>query len=290
MHRNLYQEVTTKIVAQLEAGTLPWVKGWNTTGAALPMNAVTDRPYSGINVLLFWLSADAGWSRPRFLTYKQAQAAGGHVRKGERGMKVVYFKQLEIGGDDDEDARKVPMLREFTVFNVAQCEGLPQDVICGQDRPALNRDRRLALADQFIGATGADLREGAGAPCYIPSRDFITVPAFADFHDAPEYYASAFHELAHWTGHKSRLARDLKGRFNRHAYALEELVAELTAAFICAEFGLDNAHANQAAYLASWIEALKADSRAIFAAASKAQAAANYLRDAANAAPLAAAA
>lgn len=291
MKRDLYQQVTDKIVAQIEAGALPWVKGWSTSGSMIPMNAVSERPYSGINVLLYWASLECGWSRPRFLTYKQATEAGGHVRKGEHGMRVYYFKQLEVKDRDNVDeTRKIPMLREYTVFNVAQCDGLPDSLVTGEVSRPRSIGERLGLADEFITSTGADFREGAGAPCYIPSKDFITVPAFTEFHDTPEFYAAAFHELAHWTGHKSRLDRDLKIRFDKDAYALEELVAELTAAFLCAEFGLDNAHANQAAYLDGWLKILKANNRAIFTAASKAQKAADYLRGLAIAAPIAQAA
>lgn len=294
MKRDLYQTITDQIVAKLEAGTLPWVKGWSTAGAGsmLPMNAVTERPYSGINVLLYWASAECGWARPRFLTFKQAKDAGGHVRKGEKGMPLYFFKQLEVADKDaPEGKRTVPMLRQYTVFNVDQCDGLPDRVVHGKPAPVRNMDERLALADQFVKATGADFREGAGKPCYVPSKDFITVPAFAAFKDVPEYYAATFHELVHWTGHASRLDRDMKGRFDTDAYAMEELVAELGAAFLCAEFGLDAAHDNQASYLAGWIKRLKADNRAIFTVSSRAQAAANFLRDAANAAaPLAIAA
>lgn len=279
MKRDLYQSVTDKIVAQIEGGTLPWVKGWAEAGSMIPMNAVSNRPYSGINVLLYWASQECGWSRPRFLTFKQAQAAGGNVRKGEHGMKLYFFKQLEVQDRANADETKtIPMLREYTVFNVAQCDNLPDDIVQGEVSAPRAIADRLALADEFITSTRADFREGAGRPCYIPSKDFITVPGFADFHSMPEYYAAAFHELAHWTGHKSRLDRDLKTRFDKDAYALEELVAELAAAFLCAEFGLDNAHDNQAAYLAGWLQALKANSRAIFAAASKAQQAADYMR------------
>jgi antirestriction protein ArdC len=290
MKRDLYQTVTDGIVAQLEQGVMPWVKGWE-AGSALPMNASTNRPYSGINVLLFWVARDQNWASPRFLTYNQAGDLGGHVRKGEHGHKVYYFRQLEVADRANPDeSRTIPMLREYTVFNVSQCDGLPDHVVRGPDAGRINADNRQALADDFIRSTGADFREGAGAPCYVPSKDFITVPGFADFHSMPEYYAAAFHELVHWTGHKARLDRDLKTRFDRDAYAVEELIAELGAAFLCAEFGLDNAHANQAAYLDHWLSVLKADKRAIFTAASKAQKAADYLRGLAIAEPLHAAA
>lgn len=226
MKRDLYTEVTARIIAQLESGTLPWIKGWSTSGSMVPMNAVTERPYSGINVLLYWASLECGWSRPRFLTFKQALDVGGHARKGEKGMKLYFFKQLEVADAANPDATKcIPMLREYTVFNVAQCDGLPERVANGEQTGRRNLDARQTLADEFIVATGADLREGQGSPCYVPSQDFITVPRFADFHDAPEFYASAFHELAHWTGHKTRLDRDLKGRFDTDAYAMEELLA-----------------------------------------------------------------
>jgi len=290
MKRDLYQTVTDRIVAQLEAGTLPWVKGWATGGSMVPMNAVSERPYSGINVLLYWASAEQGWARPRFLTFKQAKDAGGHVRKGEHGMPLYFFKQLTVSDKASGEDKTIPMLKEYTVFNVSQCEGLSDRLANGECALIQNNQQREGLADQFISATGADFREGAGAPCYVPSKDFVTVPRFAEFHDCPEYYAAAFHELVHWTGHKSRLDRDLKSRFDVDAYAMEELVAELGAAFLCAEFGFDNAHANQASYLDHWLKVLKADNRAIFTAASKAQKAADYLRSLALAAPLAIAA
>lgn len=281
--RDLYQEITNRMIAKLEAGTAPSVKGWN-AGTGVPMNAVSNRPYSGINVLLFWLSADKGYKSPRYLTFKQAKEAGGTVRKGEHGTSVIFFKQLEIRDPDAKPGeissknRTIPLLRGYTVFNVNQCDGLPDRIKFGPGAGAVNPDTREELADAFIKATGADFREGAGRPCYVPSKDFITVPAWSDFHSMPEYYAAAFHELVHWTGAKARLDRDLKSRFDKFEYAAEELVAELGAAFLCAEFGFDNAHDNQAAYLANWLELLKSDKRAIFTAASKAQKAADYMR------------
>jgi antirestriction protein ArdC len=279
--RDLYQTVTDRLIAQLETGTLPWARGWS-AGTSLPMNAISNRPYSGINVLLFWLSANKGYTSPRYLTFKQASEAGGHVRKGEHGERIYYFKQLSIRDKATDEERTIPMLREYTVFNVAQCDGLPPHIVLGPGDHKANPDTRETLADTFIQATGADFREGAGRPCYVPSQDFITVPTFADFHSKPEYYCAAFHELIHWTGHKSRLDRDLKSRFAEAEYAAEELVAELGAAFLCAEFGFDNSHDNSAAYLASWLKVLKSDKRAIFTAASKAQQAADHLRELAN--------
>jgi antirestriction protein ArdC len=290
--RDLYQEVTDRIIAKLEAGTAPWIKGWN-AGTQMPMNAVTNRSYSGINILLFWLSADQGYKSPRYLTYKQAQECGGQVRKGEKSTRLYFFKQLEVKDRDNPDeTKKIPLIREYYVFNVDQCDNLPDQIKFGPGKRETNKDAREALADEFITATGADFQEGKGSPCYIPSKDMITVPDFADFHSRPEYYGAAFHELVHWTGAKHRLNRDLKGRFDTQAYAAEELIAELGAAFLCAEFGLDNGDREEqhAAYLESWLKLLKSDKKAIVTAASRAQKAADYLRELANAEPVAIAA
>lgn len=285
MKRDLYQSVTDRIVAQMESGTMPWEKSWHSAGAAIPMNAVTNRPYSGINVLLYWASAEAGYARPRFLTYKQAQEAGGNVRRGEHGMKVYYFKPLLVADKASGEEKEIPMLREYTVFNVSQCDGLPDRVSNGEYVAPRNQDQREADADAFIRSTAADFREGTGKPCYIPSRDFISMPAFSSFTSKTAFYNVAFHELTHWTGAKHRLERDFSGRFGTHAYALEELVAELGAAFLCAEFGFDVV-SQSASYLESWLKACKENPRAIFAAASKASKAAEYLRGLAIAEPL----
>lgn len=286
MARDLYADVTARILQTMEAGAVPWQRSWQSTGSGLPMNAVSERPYSGVNVLLFWLSADRGYALPRYVTFNQAKEAGGNVRKGEHGTKVYFFKQLTVADRASGEDKTIPLLKEYTVFNVAQCEGLPDRVTNGEAIAPLNQDQREALADRFIQSTGADFREGTGSPCYVPSRDFISIPAFAAFKSCPEFYGVAFHELTHWTGAKHRLDRDFSGRFGTQAYAAEELVAELGAAFINAEFGFDNTQSN-AAYLANWITLLKSDSRAIFTAASKASKAAEYLRGLALAEPLA---
>jgi antirestriction protein ArdC len=286
MKRDLYAEVSARIISKLEAGAAPWIKPWSATpGANTPCNAVTNRPYSGCNVILLWMARAAGYGTPRFLTFKQALELGGHVRKGEHGTKVYFVKQLEIREDADEaPARLVPMMREYTVFNVDQCEGLPDNVTTGKLMRVRNPDTRDDLADQFLRSTGADIREAHGEPYYVPSRDFISMPAFEAFKGADHFYNVAFHELTHWKAHGSRLDRDLKNRFGSRNYAGEELIAELGAAFLCAEFGFDG-DLRHAGYIGHWIELLKADKRALFTACSQASKAADYLRGLALAEP-----
>jgi antirestriction protein ArdC len=293
MQRDFYAEVTTRIVQELERGAAPWIKPWSATaGQNVPQNAVTNRPYSGCNVILLWLARNRGWATPRFLTFKQAIEAGGNVRKGEQGTKVYFVKQLQIrdrDSDSEGDSRLVPMMRQYTVFNVDQCENLPDTIKSGKPMRIRNPDTRDALADQFLHSTGADIREGHGEAYYVPSRDFISMPAFEAFKGSDHFYNIAFHELTHWTGHKSRLDRDLKHRFGERAYAGEELVAELGAAFLSAEFGFDGDVRN-AGYIATWIDLLKSDKRAFFTACSKASKAADYLRGLVLAEPTATAA
>jgi antirestriction protein ArdC len=281
MKRDLYGEVTARIVAELEAGAAPWVKPWSATSSAnTPCNAVSNRPYSGCNVILLWMSQGAGYCTPRFLTFKQTLELGGNVRKGEHGAKVYFVKQLQVrdsGADDGSPTRLIPMMREYTVFNVDQCENLPDGINTGKPICVRNPDTRDELADAFLQLTGADIREGHGEAYYVPSQDFISMPAFAGFKGADHFYNVAFHELMHWSGHKSRLDRDLMNRFGSRDYAAEELIAELGAAFLCAEFGFDG-DVRSAGYIGNWIELLKADKRAFFTACSQASKAAGYLR------------
>ena len=285
MKRDLYSEVSARILAELETGAAPWVKPWSATpGANVPCNAVTGRPYSGTNVVLLWMTTRAaGYASARYLTFNQAKAAGGHVRKGEKGSTVYFVKRLEFTKRDEagEDEKKSAMLlRAFTVFNVSQCEGLPDAVVNGKGKVVVrNTDERDSLMDEFIAATGADFREGNGEAFYVPSKDFISMPAFRAFKSAVQFYNVSFHELGHWTGAKVRLDRDLSNRFGDQAYAAEELVAELCAAFLCAEFDLDG-ELRHAGYIATWIDLLKSDPKAFFTACSKAQAAADFLRSA----------
>jgi antirestriction protein ArdC len=292
MKRDLYADVSGRILAELRTGAAPWVKPWSQTpGMNHPHNAATGRPYSGCNVVLLWTTRGR-WAAPRFLTFKQALDLGGNVCRGEHGTKVYFVKRLEVRDQADngsENTRTVPMLREYMLFNVEQCENLPDRVVNPIAKAPRNRDARDAIADEFLAATKADIREGAGEAYYASGADFVSIPAFEAFRSHDQFYSVVFHELGHWTGHKSRLDREFGKRFGDRAYAAEELVAELCSAFLCAEFSIDG-DVRHAGYIAHWIELLKADARAFFTAASKAQAAADYMRSLALAEPTAIAA
>jgi antirestriction protein ArdC len=281
MKRDLYADVSARIVAELESGAAPWIKPWSATpGANTPCNAATNRPYSGCNVVLLWMAQASGYRTPRFLTFKQALELGGIVRKGERGTKVYFVKQLQVrdeSADNNGATRIVPMMREYTVFNVAQCENLPERVFARGTIKLRNPEQRDNTIDGFLATSGATIREGFGEAYYRPSDDSIGLPGFGDFRNAAHFYSTAFHELGHWTGHRSRLDRDLRHRFGDKAYAAEELVAELCSAFLCAEFAIDG-DLRHAGYIQNWIGLLKNDSRAFFTACNKAQAATDYLR------------
>ena len=284
---SLYDEVTAAIIVQLEEGVFPWVQPWSAAAAmpGLPRNAVTGRSYSGINILILWGAVIAGgYPSQDWLTFAQALAAGGSVRKGERGRTIFYadrFTPDKTGGDktgqhepDGEDVRSVPFLKRFTVFNAAQCDGLPERLTA--DPAPLPLCQRHAQAEALISATGADFRIGGARAFYDPEGDFVQVPPQPAFGAQIDYYRTALHELGHWTGHKSRLARDQNGRFGSATYAREELCAELASAFLCPALGIVPT-VRHADYLGSWLTVLRADNRAIFKAASGASKAADFL-------------
>jgi antirestriction protein ArdC len=279
MSRNLYQEVTDSIVAELKLGAAPWVKPWReTAGNNRPANAVTGRPYNGVNIVALWSAMQTrGRKTPRFLTFKQAKDAGGTVRRGEKGTLICFAKTVSAEDrEDPEESRQYWILKGFTVFNVAQCDGLPARIAT----PVIATPRiseRDALVDEFIECTGADIRENADGDAYYSAKaDSIDMPALRSFTSRDHYYATVFHELGHWTRHPSRLDRKLE-RSDEAAQAVEELVAELVSAFICAEFNI-NGDLRHAGYIDHWLELLQHDSRMIFAASARAQEAADYLR------------
>jgi antirestriction protein ArdC len=276
--RDIMQEVTDKIVAALEQGTVPWVKPWRAIpGAGMPSNYTTGRPYSGTNVLLLWAARDAfGYETNEWLTFKQAKELGGTVRGGETGTQIVFMGTSSREKEDGEDER-FRFWKSFTVFNIAQCDGLPERKASAK-RVVANPDERDEWAEAFIKATGADFREGYGEAFYSTAKDFVSMPSFPSFKSSDNFYATSFHEIGHWTGNEKRLNRNIKNRFGDEQYALEELVAELTAAFCCADFGFDG-DLRHAGYIQSWIKVLKADKNAFTKAASAASKAFLYLRD-----------
>ncbi|MES2451977.1 MAG: zincin-like metallopeptidase domain-containing protein [Pseudomonadota bacterium] len=283
-HASLYDTVTEKIIAELEAGRFPWVQPWGRsggTGPGLPRNALTARAYSGINVLILWGAVvERGWPSQSWLTFRQAIEAGGGVRKGEHGVTVVYAdrftpeREKERARETGEDARAVAFLKRFTVFNVAQCEGLRAGLAA--DPAPLPEREVVPLAEQVIAASGVDVRIGGDRAFYVPSLDLVQVPPQPAFFEQINYYRTALHELTHATGHASRLARDLTNAFGSKDYAREELIAEMGSAFLCAALGIVPT-VRHADYLASWLAVLREDGKAIFRAASAASKAADWL-------------
>jgi antirestriction protein ArdC len=286
--RNLHAEITARIVARLKTGVVPWRQPWSSKGfGVMPRNALTQRAYSGANVILLWSRAqESGFTAPLWLTFKQALELGGNVRKGEKGETVIYVSKLIKKDDATGERRAISFLKAYTVFNVAQCDNLPARVTDpnGAQRVA-NANARDELADQFIAATGADYRHGEPRAYYQPGADFVNMPAFETFKTASSYYGVAFHELGHWTGAEKRLNRTFGKKFGDRAYSAEELVAELTSAFLCAEFAFDNDGAD-AAYIAHWVQFLTEHDKAIVAAAAAASRAVEFMREAAIAAPV----
>ena len=252
-----------------------------TIAAGLPKNAATGRAYSGINILLLWgVAMENGFADQVWLTYRQAKALGGSVKRGERSAMVVYAdrfipkeERARVANEGGE-ASFVPFLKRYTVFNAAQCEGLPPECMIGA-KP-LPECETIPRAEDLIKETGADFRIGGDKAFYIPSQDFIRAPPQPAFFDQINYYRTCFHELGHWTGHASRLNREFKGRYGSHAYAREELVAELASAFVCASLSIKPT-VRHADYLGSWLEVLKEDNHAIFNAASLGGKAADFI-------------
>lgn len=285
MKQDVYEKITAQIVAELEKGVRPWMQPWAAGHIAGPVSRPlrsNGKPYSGINVIMLWATAmERGYSAPIWMTFKQAKELGAHVRKGEKGALVVYastFTRTEANESGEEVERDIPFLKGYAVFNVEQIDGLPAHYTATH-APRLNPEQRIAQAESFFAATGADIRHGGNRAFYAPGPDFVQMPPFESFRGAGAYYGTLAHELTHWTRHKSRLERDFgQKRFGDNAYAMEELVAELGAAFLCADLELvPQIRDDHAPYIAGWLKALKADKRAIFTAAGHAQRAADYL-------------
>ncbi|WP_082639292.1 MULTISPECIES: ArdC family protein [unclassified Sphingopyxis] len=281
---DLYGQVTQRIIAELKAGRVPWVKPWGSDGgadAALPRNAITGRCYSGINILILWGAViEHRWPAQGWLTFRQALNAGGSVKRGERGTTVVYADTFTPKGEaaraarDGDAARAVPFLKSFTVFNVAQCEGLRPGF--GIDPPPLAAHEISPVAEAVIAASGVEYLIGGSEAFYVPSKDYVRVPPLPAFVSAEDYYCTSLHELVHATGHPKRLNRASLTASGTKDYGREELVAEMGSAFLCAALGIEPT-VRHADYLGTWLAILKEDHRAIFRAASQASRAADWL-------------
>jgi antirestriction protein ArdC len=286
MKADIYQRITDQIVCELEKGVMPWLKPWNAEHAAgritrpLRGNGI---PYKGINVLMLWSAAmEKGYAAPIWMTYKQASELKANVRKGEHGSLVVYADKITRTETDsatgEESKYAIPFLKGYTVFNVEQIDGLPEQYYA-KPAPRVDTIERIDCAEGFFAGTGATVRHGGTMAYYNVSQDFVQMPAFEAFRDAESYYATLAHETTHWTRHKSRLDRNFgRKRFGDEGYAMEELVAELGSAFLSADLDLTpELRGDHASYISSWIKVLKDDKRAIFTSASHAQRAADFL-------------
>lgn len=286
MKSDIYQRITDQIVADLERGVRPWHKPWNAEHAAgritRPLRA-GGQPYNGINVIMLWSAAMAqGFAAPIWMTFKQAKEMGAHVRKGEKGNLVVYANTItkteENERTGEEEERNIPFMKGYTVFNVEQIDGLPAHFHAPAEAP-FDPVQRNQTAETFFRSTGADIRHGGNQAYYTVTHDYVQMPPFETFCDAQSYYATLAHECTHWTRHEKRLERDFgRKRWGDEGYAMEELVAELGAAFLSADLDLTpEPREDHAAYIASWLRVLKDDKRAIFTAAAHAQRAADFL-------------
>ncbi|UBS34627.1 ssDNA-binding domain-containing protein [Altererythrobacter sp. N1] len=278
-----YQDITDTIIAELEAGRVPWVQPWASAKATLqmPHNASSNRCYSGINVLILWHAVvSRAFSSNAFLTFRQALELGGNVCKGAVGTTVVYAHRFTTGderrkaAEEGREPGSIPFLKRFTVFNIDQCEGLPDAYTA--EIPQCEPAQILPEAEALITATGADFRIGGDQAYYDVVNDRVCVPPPSRYFEPINWNRTAFHELGHWTGSRSRLDRDQTGAFGSDKYGREELVAEMAGAFVCAALGIEPT-VRHSDYIGAWLDIMRADDRAIVRAASAASKAADYL-------------
>jgi antirestriction protein ArdC len=277
--RDIYQEVTDRIVAALEAGTVPWRKPWNTRKSGHLQNPISGTIYRGVNVWLLALSSmEHGYSSPYWLSKKQIIEAGG-TWSGP-GTQITFWKRLPITEIDPKTGQKVtkviPLLRHYYVWNLEQTTDvkLPKRIVEAQNAEVTFEHTPVEEAEAIIAAyieNGPTLRHGGDRAFYVRATDILTVPERKDYANGDEYYATTFHEIIHSTGHESRLARKFGSTFGDHDYGREELVAEMGSAYLQAETGIESAEANSAAYVAGWIKTIKEDVKAVVVAAGAAQ-------------------
>lgn len=273
---NIYDDVTAKIISELEKGAAPWIKPWKADSSA-EKNFFSQKPYQGINRLLVGMSSMAqGFNNPAWATFKQWKAAGINVKKGEKGTQIVFFKPVNketVNDAGETEKTGYCVAKAYWIFNVAQTDA----TIVPTEKPDIAPFNPIPACDDRIVKTGAIIGHGGDSAFYMPSQDRIQLPNKTAFDNEASYYATAFHELTHWTGAKHRLDRQLdKGRFGNPAYAFEELVAEMGAAFLCQDYAIQG-ELRHAGYIGHWLKACKEDNKAIFKAAALAQKAADYI-------------
>lgn len=280
---DVHQVVTDQIAALLEKGVRPWVRSWDgpdaDAGVIRRPLRFNGQPYQGINVLILWFTAvNTGYTSPHWMTFKQAESLGGRVRNGEHGIKIVFYSRTTVARDT-LDERDITLLRSYSVFNAEQIDGLPDAYQPQPTRAAETRVARIPHAEVFFEALGAEVRHGGARAFYMISQDRVQLPNFADFRTADDYYSTRGHEMVHWTQHQSRLNRTCGGQLlDRDGYAVEELIAELGAAFLAADLGLaPHLREDHASYLDHWLHVLKSDKNMIFKAASEAEKAVKFL-------------
>lgn len=285
---DIYQDITNRIIAALEKGTMPWVKPWV---AGLPQNAVSGRYYNGINVLLLQIEAEEkGYQSTKWITAKAANELGGHIRKGEKSTRIVKYCPIEKEKHDDNgevildengnpEIEHYAIIKGYPMFNIEQCEGLPEYLFLVEKEPS--EIQKIAEVKQILEGMGIKVKHHCGDRAYYrPSSDSISMPTMKIFCSERSYYSVLLHEMIHATGHKDRLNREgvtsKKSKFGNELYAFEELIAELGSAFMCTALGFDTISFN-ASYIDSWIKVLKSDKKAIFKASGHARRATEYL-------------
>ncbi|TVO39904.1 ArdC family protein [Vibrio algivorus] len=277
---DFHQEITNQVIEALESGVKPWQCPWDTSiSSSIPYNGSTGKSYSGMNIMLLWMASIHGqFSSPIWLTFKQAQALGGMVRKGEKGTRIFFYTKVEKKDVVTDEDKSYSVIKTYTVFNADQVDGLNNQSI-SHAQPSLVNAMDI---DAFLAATGASVVENGLKAFYRPSTDQIVLPFRHRFNCPADFEATALHELTHWTGHKKRCDRKLGNEYGSKDYALEELVAELGSAFLMAEMGTFSDNLQHESYIASWLQALKNDKRYVFKAASMAQKAYAYIMDTAS--------
>lgn len=279
MATDVYERITARIVDQLERGTVPWRKPWQGGQSGHPRNLVSGRRYRGINTFLLSCSP---FESPFWLTFKQAKALGGHVRKGEESTPLIFWRWLDRTDAETGESKRFPLLRQYRAFNSEQCE-LPPDRIPDVAAAPENNFSPIEVCEHVVADMPhpPGIRHGGGAAFYRPATDTVQMPQPERFDESEDYYSTLFHELVHSTGHESRLGRPgitEEIRFGNHSYSREELIAEMGAAFLCGHCGIENCVIdNSAAYLASWLTRLRDDKRLVVHAAAAAQKAADFI-------------